>query len=48
MIKGTIEFPGDKSISHRSIIIPSISLGISEIENPTPKYFGWDCIFFYI
>ena len=23
-----------------------MGLGISEIENPTPKYFGWDCIFF--
>ena len=25
--------PGDKSISHRSIIIPSISNGICEINN---------------
>ena len=32
-INGTIKIPGDKSISHRSIIIPSISKGISEIEN---------------
>ena len=32
-INGTIKIPGDKSISHRSIIIPSISLGISEIKN---------------
>ena len=23
-----------------------MGLGISEIENPTPKYFGWDCNFF--
>ena len=32
-INGNIEIPGDKSISHRSIIIPSISSGISEINN---------------
>ena len=30
---GAPNIPGDKSISHRSIIIPSISLGISEINN---------------
>jgi 3-phosphoshikimate 1-carboxyvinyltransferase len=32
-IKGNINIPSDKSISHRSIIIPSISIGISEINN---------------
>ena len=32
-IYGNIEIPSDKSISHRSIIIPSISQGISEINN---------------
>tara|TARA_Y100001970_G_scaffold105870_1_gene132618 strand:+ start:5689 stop:6987 length:1299 start_codon:yes stop_codon:yes gene_type:complete len=32
-IYGNINIPGDKSISHRSIIIPSISNGISEINN---------------
>ena len=32
-INGKINIPGDKSISHRSIIIPSISSGISEINN---------------
>ncbi len=32
-INGDIKIPGDKSISHRSIIIPSISKGISEINN---------------
>lgn len=32
-INGNIKIPGDKSISHRSIIIPSISKGISEISN---------------
>ena len=32
-LNGTIKIPGDKSISHRSIIIPSISKGISEINN---------------
>ena len=30
---GNINIPSDKSISHRSIIIPSISMGISEINN---------------
>ena len=32
-IVGNINIPSDKSISHRSIIIPSISKGISEINN---------------
>ena len=32
-INGIINIPGDKSISHRSIIIPSISNGICEISN---------------
>ena len=32
-INGEIKIPGDKSISHRSIIIPSISKGICEITN---------------
>ncbi len=32
-IIGNINIPSDKSISHRSIIIPSISMGISEIDN---------------
>ena len=32
-INGVINIPGDKSISHRSIIIPSIANGISEISN---------------
>ena len=32
-INGKIKIPGDKSISHRSIIIPSISSGVSEISN---------------
>ena len=30
---GNISIPGDKSISHRSIIIPSISNGVCEISN---------------
>jgi len=30
---GEINIPGDKSISHRSLIIPSISKGICEISN---------------
>ena len=32
-IAGEPKIPGDKSISHRSIIIPSISNGICEIQN---------------
>ena len=32
-INGIIKIPGDKSISHRSIIIPSISSGFCEIKN---------------
>ncbi len=32
-INGDANIPGDKSISHRSIIIPSISNGICEINN---------------
>ncbi len=32
-INGTPKIPGDKSISHRSIIIPSISNGVCEINN---------------
>ena len=32
-INGIVNIPGDKSISHRAIIIPSISQGISEIKN---------------
>jgi len=32
-LNGTPQIPGDKSISHRSIIIPSISEGICEVTN---------------
>tara|TARA_B100000963_G_scaffold143017_2_gene124511 strand:+ start:1650 stop:2948 length:1299 start_codon:yes stop_codon:yes gene_type:complete len=32
-INGYANIPGDKSISHRSIIIPSVSKGICEIDN---------------
>ncbi|MBD1147224.1 3-phosphoshikimate 1-carboxyvinyltransferase [Pelagibacterales bacterium SAG-MED31] len=32
-INGIVTVPGDKSISHRSIIIPSISRGICEVSN---------------
>ncbi len=32
-IKGSPIIPGDKSISHRSIIIPSISNGVCEVNN---------------
>ena len=33
MIKGTIEFPGDKSISHRALMIASVSSETSQIKN---------------
>ena len=32
-IKGEIEFPGDKSISHRSLIMGAMSVGHTEIHN---------------
>ena len=32
-LKGSPKIPGDKSISHRSIIIPSISKGVCEVTN---------------
>ena len=32
-INGDVSIPGDKSISHRSIIIPSISNGVCEVDN---------------
>ena len=32
-MNGSPNIPGDKSISHRSIIIPSISNGICEVNN---------------
>jgi 3-phosphoshikimate 1-carboxyvinyltransferase len=40
-LRGEIHPPGDKSISHRSIIIGAISEGITEVENFLP---GEDCI----
>ena len=32
-LNGLANIPGDKSISHRSVIIPSISNGVCEVEN---------------
>ena len=32
-LNGIVKIPGDKSISHRSIIIPSITNGVSEVKN---------------
>jgi len=32
-LKGVISVPGDKSISHRAVMIGSIAEGITEIEN---------------
>lgn len=37
----TISVPGDKSISHRSVMIGAIAAGITEIENFLP---GQDCL----
>ena len=32
-VNGIAKIPGDKSISHRSVIIPSIAKGVSEVSN---------------
>ncbi len=40
-IQATITIPGDKSISHRSVMIGSIAEGITEVENFLP---GQDCM----
>jgi len=40
-LKGVISVPGDKSISHRAVMIGSIAEGITEIEN---FLLGEDCI----
>ena len=32
-LKGTVKIPGDKSISHRALIISSIAEGNSKISN---------------
>ncbi len=32
-VKGTLSFPGDKSISHRALLISSLAKGNSEIKN---------------
>jgi 3-phosphoshikimate 1-carboxyvinyltransferase len=40
-IKSVINIPGDKSISHRSVIIGSIASGVTDIENFLP---GQDCL----
>ena len=32
-LQGTIQVPGDKSISHRALLISSIADGVSEIES---------------
>lgn len=40
-IKGIIGLPGDKSISHRAVIISSLADGVSEIENFLE---GEDCL----
>ena len=40
-VRGDIEVPGDKSISHRAIIFGSIAKGLTEIENFLT---GEDCL----
>lgn len=40
-IKGIIDLPGDKSISHRAVILSSLADGVSEIENFLE---GEDCL----
>ena len=39
-LAGEVTVPGDKSISHRAIILNSLALGSSEISNLSP---GRDC-----
>ncbi len=40
-IKGNISIPGDKSISHRALILGALAEGITSIRNIAPSY---DCI----
>jgi 3-phosphoshikimate 1-carboxyvinyltransferase len=40
-LKGSIEIPGDKSISHRSVMFGSIAQGITKVKNFLP---GDDCL----
>ncbi len=40
-LRGTLNIPGDKSVSHRSVIFGSIAHGLSEVENFLN---GEDCI----
>ncbi|MFJ7975300.1 3-phosphoshikimate 1-carboxyvinyltransferase [Peribacillus sp. NPDC096379] len=40
-LKGTLSIPGDKSISHRSIMFGALAEGVTKIENFLP---GADCI----
>jgi 3-phosphoshikimate 1-carboxyvinyltransferase len=35
-IKGTLAFPGDKSISHRALMLASLAKGVSRIHNLSP------------
>lgn len=39
-LAGEIAIPGDKSITHRALILSSLALGSSKISNPSP---GRDC-----
>ena len=40
-LKGTVSIPGDKSISHRSIMLGSIAEGTTEVHNFLQ---GADCL----
>jgi 3-phosphoshikimate 1-carboxyvinyltransferase len=40
-LKGVIEIPGDKSISHRSVMFGSIAQGVTKVTNFLP---GDDCL----
>ncbi len=40
-IKGTLSFPGDKSLSHRALIFGSLALGVSRFSN---VLWGEDCV----
>ena len=41
-INGIVKIPGDKSISHRSIIIPAISNGNCKISNILMSELHWE------
>lgn len=42
MLRGTVPLPGDKSVSHRAVILAAIAEGTTRIEHFCP---GTDCLF---